>query len=234
MTKKIFIIIVAILLLALTAIIITFKANLKQPSTSNTTQINTENNKAGISLPYTIAQGCRITRCFAYSGPYVEDGSDTPCENIFALLIENRSGRDIQLLSLKLKTRDRTYSFRLTTLLNNHAITVLEAEALEFSESDITEVYIDKIIYFSEKPSLCLDILRATPQDGFLNIKNISDKDIANAYFYYKNPYQDGSWLGGITYRAAINQAIKSNELRQIPAAHFRNESKILFVTYGE
>lgn len=234
MKKKNLIIIVAVIMVLIILVALLFANKSSTPKETDTTESYTEQEtRTGIALPYYMQNSCKITRIFPYTGPFVEDGSDSHCENAFAVIIENTTDKDIQLVSFTLTTATDTYTFKVTTLLQNHSVTVIEQEGKSFTNEDIIEVNITEEVLFTEKPSDCRDILEVTPLQSLINVKNLTDKDITNAYFYYKNMSEDGSWLGGITYRVSMNDLLKSGELRQLAAGHFGENSRILFVTYA-
>lgn len=185
------------------------------------------------SLPYTLPNGCEIAEIKTYSGPFVEDGSDTEKKNMLALVVKNTTGKDFQYMTFKLTCGNKEYTFKLTTLFDNSAVTVLESTGAAYTKEKIDLVELTQSVEFSSSPTVHPKELEITVMDGLMNIKNISGKDISgNIYVYYKRT--DGEdWFGGITYRASANGGLKNGEIRQIPAKHFKKDTcKVVFADY--
>ena len=134
------------------------------------------------------------------------------------------------------ETDKEKLEFRLTTLFAGSQMTVFEKNGRRFAgDMKIKAVRLAQSIEFPSSPTVYPDIFEITAHDGVLNIKNISGSDIASDIFvYYKNIDENSDWYGGITYRTVAGGGLKKDELRQLPASHFKKESsKVVFVTYA-
>lgn len=188
-----------------------------------------------LSLPYTLSNGCEIAQIKSYSGPFVEDGSDEEKENVMAVVIKNTTGKHIQYMTFRLISGENEYLFKVTTLFDNSAVTVLESSGAAYTEDKIDRVELTQSVVFSSAPTVHPQELEITVMDGLMNVKNISGEDIeGNTYVYYK--LTDGDdWFGGITYRASVNGGLKNGEIRQIPANHFKKDTcKVVFTEYEQ
>ncbi len=230
MKKKIFIAVIAALAVVCAALI-GVKLMKSGENTVTDSKVTTEVRQ--LKIPYTLSNGCEIADIKAYSGPFVEDGSDSEKTNVFALVIKNTTGKHFQYMTVNMKIGEKDYNFKLTTLFDNSAVTVLESTGAPYTDEKIDTVTLVQSIEFPSEPTVHPNELEITVMDGLMNVKNISGKDISSdIYVYYK--LTDGDdWLGGITYRASTGGGLKNGELRQIPAKHFKKDScKVVFTEY--
>lgn len=233
MKKKIIIAAVAVLVVIAAAIIgIKFAENDKETETAVTEETTVVSQ---LKLPYKLSNGCEIAQIKSYNGPFVEDGSDVEKTDVFALVIKNTTGKHFQYMTVNIKIGEKDYNFKLTTLFDNSAVTVLESTGAAYNDQKIDTVTLTQSVEFSSDPTVHPKELEITVMDGLMNVKNISGKDItSDIYVYYK--LTDGDdWFGGITYRASVSGGLKNGELRQIPANHFKKEScKVVFTEYEQ
>lgn len=232
MKKKVWITVVAVL--AVLAVVLVGTKLIKGEKSGNT-DVQAETTVNQLNLPYTLGNGCEIAEIKPYSGPFVEDGSDSEKQNVYALVIKNTTGKNFQYMNLKLTIAGRDYIFKVTTLFDNSAVTVLESTGAQYTQTKADTVELTQSIEFPSSPTVHPKELEITVMDGLMNVKNISGKDIdGNIYVYYKQTDGD-DWFGGITYRASANGGLKSGEIRQIPANHFKKDScKVVFTEYDK
>ena len=81
-------------------------------------------------FPYEVAEGVYVMSAEAYSGAFVEDGSDREVENIWQIKIENTTGRDIQFLRVRANLGGEEAVFDVSTLIAGSSAMVLETNAL--------------------------------------------------------------------------------------------------------
>lgn len=175
----------------------------------------------------------RFSKMFSYSGMYVEDGTDEPETGIAAIRIKNNTGEPCRYAEIKVMTDDGDFEFVFTTLMNGESVTVLEKNKRKYNEkAKVNSISIEKKSGFEEIPDLFENIFELTVNDKVINIKNVSDEDIAGTvYVYYKNIDENGL-LGGITYRVAFD-SLKAGELKQASSKHLSKENSIMeFITY--
>ena len=178
------------------------------------------------------AEGLHITEVFSYTGAYVEDGSNDPCENICAVRLENRSETHYRYLRFVLTTSEDSYYFTATTLFAGAGMTVLCEGKKAFAGGDILSVEYLAVTPFDEPPTVHTDTLRITYTDGFINVKNLTDETLSDVYVYYKDTDEAG-YLGGITYRVSFGE-IAPGETAQSGAANMRRETgRVVFATYA-
>ena len=186
-----------------------------------------EDNNILVDLGYNLA----ITSMGAYSGQYYENGSNETVEDILAIKVTNNGETTVQYCEIFLSGGNEKASFSLSTLKPNESVIVLESTKKRHDTGIYNNGYAYNVAFFKEEPSLLKDTFKIEELNGFLNVKNISDKDItSDVYVYYKN-YIDNTYYGGITYRAKVEGGIKAGELKQIVAGHYSPQySKIMFI----
>ena len=178
-----------------------------------------------------LAEGVFVAELIPYTGPFVEDGSNDPCENIAAVRINNESQSSYSFIRFTVLTEEDLYSFTASSVLAGTSTVVLNTDRKPFASPDMVSCEAINVAEYSTAPSVFPDLFRITYLDHIINIKNLSDIPYRNIYVYYKNTDGDG-FLGGITYRTHIDlleggQTVQNNveNLRQ-------NGSVIVFVTF--
>lgn len=138
----------------------------------------------------------------SYTGPYFEDMSMEPCENVFAAVIRNDSDKVISYSSFNIIYGDDDHvkcGFHTTNLKPHCTALVL---------SDDKTVTFDKVLYFQPNEPMevladSLTMLGGTVgvsySDGKLVVTNLTAEDLGTVYIRYKM-FGDGNvFLGGFT-----------------------------------
>ena len=189
------------------------------------------------SVSINVGSGLRIVDIGAYTGMYMEDGSDETVSGILMCIVTNEGDRAVEYAQLQLHDGERDIPFTLTALLPGRSVVLLAQDKTAYDkDAAYTATVAESVAFFANEPSLQADRLQIQGLDGGMNITNISDKDITgDVVVYYKNVAADGLLYGGITYRTRISGGIKAGELKQGMTEHFRiNGSEVLFVTVAE
>lgn len=182
-----------------------------------------------------LGESLQIVNIGAYTGAYVEDGSDEVVSGVLMLVVKNNGQQAIQYAEISLPTENGDAKFTLSTLPAGESVVLLEQNRMEYTgKEDVTQAAASNVAEFSEPMSLQEDKLQLQVLDGALNVVNISGRDIeGDVVIYYKNAASD-LYYGGITYRVRLEGGIKAEEIKQIMASHFSDTgSKIMFVTIG-
>lgn len=181
-----------------------------------------------------LGHGLYLLSVDPYSGPYVEDGSDEPVENVMAITVENQGDEPIQLSTVTLTAADGAeYSFTLTALPAGARVTVLEENRAAYKDGlEISGAVLSNVAGFNEPLSLHEELLSITASNQTLTIKNVSGQAFPGGRVCYKNVSNDG-YLGGITYTVTI-PAMAADEEVTLYAGHYTTGgSELLFVTYA-
>lgn len=171
----------------------------------------------------------------AYTGAFVEDGSNDIVSNVLMLVVDNSGEEAVQYAEITLPTENGDAKFTLSTLPAGEAVVLLEQNRMTYTgDEDATLATSDNVAFFSEPLSLHEEKLKLQILDGAINVTNISGEDISgDIVIYYKNAAAD-IYYGGITYRVRIEGGMKADEIKQIMASHFSDSgSKVMFVTVG-
>lgn len=179
--------------------------------------------------------GLQIVESGSYTGPYWEDGSDEQVDGVRTIVLHNDSGKDLQYAKLTLVYPDgQTAQFALTNLPDGEKAVVLESSRMAACEELPVAATAENVVLLDEM-LLHEDIFSVTGADGVLTVKNTSAEDIGgDVYIYYKN-VGEGTYHGGITYRAKITGGIDAGEQYQVSTQHYDTEtSQILMITYGD
>lgn len=183
-----------------------------------------------IKLPYTISDAdVKIEKITSYSGKFVEDGSDKNVSNIISLVVKNISKKDIQYCSIEMLIGDnKKVIFNITNLPSGKTATVLEStgkvsykSGSKYNVTNCTYAVVEQLPMNSNK-------VKVSTSGSSITIKNTSNKDLGTVYVYYKN-MKNGSYLGGITYRAKFENVDKGKKLTA-QTSHFSKSSKVVMV----
>lgn len=160
----------------------------------------------------------------AYSGSFIEDGSDEATKNVTAMLITNNSDQMLQVALIDFQVNsNETASFKVTNLPAGTSTLVLESNKREFSDKD-TYTYGNAATGYMDQPTLEEDKVELKTENGKITLKNKTDKKLKRVYVYYKYMQIGGAYLGGITYRTPFENVGAGKEAEAV-AAHFNPDS---------
>lgn len=160
----------------------------------------------------------------AYSGSFIEDGSDEAIKNVTAMLITNNSDQMLQVALIDFQVNsNETASFKVTNLPAGTSTLVLESNKREFSDKD-TYTYGNAATGYMDQPTLEEDKVELKTENGKITLKNKTDKELKRVYVYYKYVQIGGAYFGGITYRTPFENVGAGKEAEAV-AAHFNPDS---------
>lgn len=160
----------------------------------------------------------------AYSGSFIEDGSDEATKNVTAMLITNNSDQMLQVALIDFQVNsNETASFKVTNLPAGTSTLVLESNKREFSDDD-TYTYGNAATGYMDQPTLEEDKVELKTENGKITLKNKTDKELKRVYVYYKYVQIGGAYFGGITYRTPFENVGAGKEAEAV-AAHFNPDS---------
>lgn len=160
----------------------------------------------------------------AYSGSFIEDGSDEATKNVTAMLITNNSDQMLQVALIDFQVNsNETASFKVTNLPAGTSTLVLESNKREFSDND-TYTYGNAATGYMDQPTLEEDKVELKTENGKITLKNKTDKELKTVYVYYKYMQIGGAYFGGITYRTPFENVGAGKEAEAV-AAHFNSDS---------
>lgn len=186
-------------------------------------------------IPIKTTAGITILSAQSYAGKYIEDGSDEIVSNVMSLFVKNTGEKEIQLADFKVIDEDgNSYDFRLTTLLPDQEMIVLERNRKKYSEEvTLVSTEITNLAVFSESPSLQEDILVINGKQNLITVTNISKENIQAVRVCYKNIFDD-IYMGGITYTVSIPELAPGQSV-DLPTRHYTEDaSEVVFVNYAK
>ena len=181
--------------------------------------------------PIDLGQGLIIDYVGAYTGIYMEDGSNETVTGLMMVILKNTSEKDLQLARFTLEYADFTAEFEVTNLSAGASVVTLERNRRD-AAGEPKSAKLSTVVFFQEKMALLEDKLELSGSAGTISVKNISGEDISgNIWVYYKYSATD-IFYGGITFRAKITDGLKAGESTKIPAGHYNpNSVQIVCVT---
>lgn len=183
----------------------------------------------------TLEGGLELVSVGRYTGPYFEDGSDEQVSDVYAVILRNDSGEWVDFAAVTMTCGAHSASFELSSLPADAAVLVLEADRLQWQESD-----------FCQNPHAVLtddpgeyrfdfdDDFKLYPADGVLNLQNISDRTFENDILVCYKSFDYGLFLGGVTYRARFG-GLAPEQIGQSMQPHYSDaRSLILYLRYDD
>lgn len=221
-----------------------YTARLPEPTTEPTTAPTTAPTTEPTTVPTTdpnedvlfnLVHGLQITDIGSYSGPFLENGSDQPVEDVLMIQLCNTGSEDLQVATILLTGPSGTAVFEATTIPAGASVILLEKNAMTYTGEDFSVATAENVVFFAENLSIQSDKIKLQGLDGALNVTNISGAPISGTIeIYYKN-FIDGQLYGGITYVASVTGGLADGEVRQVMTGHFSVEqSAIMFIRIVE
>lgn len=165
-----------------------------------------------------------------FSGGFVEDGTDETVTDVAAILVENNTGKYIELATVTYQVGERTAEFRITGLPSGERCWVLEKSRMHIAPSDEL-IFEDCQVSYNKNPITQPPDLAVEREGKTLTLTNTTDKILKNVCVYYKNRMEDGTFMGGITY-AIHYEDMAPGATIQHSTVHFSEESEIVRFSY--
>ena len=174
--------------------------------------------------------GLRFTSFGRYSGAFFEDGSDTTVENVAIVLVVNTTERFLELATFSFEIDGASATFTVTNLPPQRGAWVLEKNALTVQGGA-------SFVLKSGSTTFCtpeeVSAVTAQALDGTVMVENHSESESFSGYIYYKTVYEDGNYLGGVTYRSLIED-LPAQSRTEITAAHCDETAEIVRIVTTE
>lgn len=169
-----------------------------------------------------------------YSGIFVEDGSNDAVVDVASALVRNNSDEMLLAATFTFRVNDsETAEFVVSNLPAGTTALVQEKNRRTFSQSDVY-VLEDDAYGMAENEQLQTDKFKVTGSDGMLTLENLTQQSYQKVYVYYKYVQQGGAFLGGVTFRTALEE-IGPGETAAVEAGHFSEGiSQVVMVEIAE
>lgn len=174
--------------------------------------------------------GLRFVSFGRYSGAFFEDGSDTAVENVAIVLVVNTTEHFLELATFSFEIDGASATFTVTNLPPQRGAWVLEKNALTVQGGA-------SFVLKSGSTTFCtpeeVSTVTAQALDGTVMVENHSESESFSGYIYYKTVYEDGNYLGGVTYRSLIED-LPAQSRTEITAAHCDETAEIVRIVTTE
>ena len=200
----------------------------KKTPAEETTAADPASNAPEYSI--TDGNGLDFTPVFAYSGAYVEDGSNEELSNVAAIRVKNSSDRLIRYLELAAETDGGELHFTCTTLLPGRTALLQETSRAPFTGGETKTVRSVGETDFEEALTLYPDTFQLAVKGNVLTLKNVSAAPVAGEVFvYYKRADTEG-YVGGITYRVRFADLAPGASVSRSSSNLSEKDCDILFI----
>lgn len=187
-----------------------------------------------VDLPYAIGDtGLVVKKIGSYSGIYVEDGTNDEVKNVLTITVENTSDKTVEYSDFSFEiSNGKTAEFKATLLPPGEKAILFEQKRLKYKKSHEYK-FVDEITAYMDNEKLTLmedKVSIVAANENTLTVTNLTDKDIDVLRIFYKYQYEDGTFVGGITFTSKLEN-IEANATITVSPAHFEAEGcKILRV----
>lgn len=193
------------------------------------------NDVQGMSLPYTIAgSNLEIQGFVAYSGNYIEDGSDGDIADVTTIILKNKGDVGIEYANVSINRNDIVLQFEASAIPSGATVVVQEKNKAPYQAG----IYDNCTVDVAEKESFEMSEKKVKVEESgnqSLTITNLTDEMIPAVRVFYKFYMEDEDvYVGGITYNAKLTN-LGAGETQTITPAHYaKGASKIVMVrTYS-
>lgn len=169
-----------------------------------------------------------------YSGQFIENGTDEYVSDIFAILLSNGSGTDIEYATLSFTASDgRPLTFTLSNLPKDGSIIVLEANKTPYSPIQSLSLDSQQIVNMPTMSTMS-DSLYISSSDNKIALSNTTTENLDNICVYYKYLYDSKTLLGGITYQCRIGSIATGSGVSASPSHYLSDSSRIMQIIQTE
>lgn len=179
------------------------------------------------------SDGLEVCRIGTFTGTFVEQGTDTECKNVPAIVVQNFSNRMVEKAVLVRGSQ----TFIVTMLPPGGICLVQEQSGQTEQRSDAIAnlVFRERVQFFKEKTEGS-NRVRVASDKNLITIENISGEDIPGSVNVWYKTKENGLYFGGVSYKAAVDDGIlKADSTATVQTAHFDPEhSELLLVTFSE
>lgn len=173
-------------------------------------------------LPGKIADtGIEVESIGPYDGAFVEDGSDEEVTGVTAILVKNNTGKNIQYAELKFNVPDKGEAvFTFSSIPSDASVMVFEQNRMQYDDSDVYTLTDQTVAYIEEMSKMEDEIGILVQDNNSLTVTNLTGQDKKNVRIFYKYRYEDGVYIGGITFTAKLEE-IKAGKSITCSPSHF-------------
>lgn len=200
-------------------------ASTTKPSTKPSTLPSTLPPQPPVTNPSSGGGKLHFTQYGRFSGKYIEDGKDKWVQGVAALYVTNVSDEYLEYAVINCDVNGKQAVFVVTGLKPGTSAWVLEKNQLVIEEADINDVTMthlsDQTTFQDDNSDASSDVI-VKLESGYLTAYNNTGKDIKSVYVYYKQQFsvngdfQNGVFLGGITYRVLLGDIANGQTAKAI------------------
>lgn len=177
--------------------------------------------------------GLEVCRIGTYTGTFVEQGTDTDCNDIPAIVVQNTSDRMIEKAVLV----QGSQTFVVTYLPPDGICLVQEQTGQQAKFEDcLYNLVFRESVQFAEDDGTAQNRVRIESGKNRITIENISGEDIPGSVNVWYKTKENGLYFGGVSYKAAVDDGVlKAESTATVQTAHFDpDSSELLLVTFSE
>lgn len=176
--------------------------------------------------------GLEVCRIGTYTGTFVEQGTDTECKDIPAIVVQNTSDRMVEKAVLV----QGNQTFVITYLPPDGICLVQEQSGKAANTPDLYNLVFREPVQFVEDGATEQNRVRVETDENRILIRNISGEDIPGSVNVWYKTKQNGLYIGGVSYKAAVDDGVlKASSTATVQTSHYDpTYSELLLVTFSE
>ena len=172
----------------------------------------------------------KILSALCYEGVFLEDGGDTPVNEVLCILVENTGDSHIRSARIILGGEERMYSFQARDLPPGSRTILLETGGAPWVSKG-TFRYACGSAETVQEDLLTAGQLEITPVDmGSVAVTNCSEQTLTDLELTYKNYLEDADiYQGGIAYRCTVDTLHPGQSITLYPSHYAAGYSRFVY-----
>lgn len=185
----------------------------------------------GLTFPCQVpGYGLVIEKMAAYSGIFVEDGTNANTDNVAMLLVHNNGDYPVEYTQICVTFGEQTLQFDISALPVGDRVVVQEKSGQAMPEGVATAA--NALVVQRADMSMSENMVKVTDNgNNTLTIENVSDTAIATVRVFYKHYMPDqGIFVGGIAFTVRVTRLNPGTKITIQPSHYTSQTSRVVMV----
>ena len=203
----------------------------EEKNTTKSAEEKSSSEKNELSFPCTVpGTSLTIQKIGAYSGIFLEDGSDQEIDHVTTIVLTNTGHTNVEYASITLEREGETLEFEASDIPNGASVTVQEKNQTIYQEGAYSAC--EGIAAEIEDFEMSEDMVSVEETEkGALKVTNLTSETIPCVRIFYKfYMEEENAYIGGITYTAKLTELTAGSSETITPSHYSAGYSRIIMV----
>lgn len=192
-----------------------------------------DDGEEGLQFPCEIpGYDLQIEKLAAYTGLFVEDGTNAEVDSVAMLLLHNKSDKAVEYTEITVKYQNETLAFHVTALPAGARMVVQEKDCKKLPDSVPLEA--QALIVQRAEMDIAEGISVTENEDNSLTVKNLTGEEIPAVRVFYKYYMEEEElYVGGIAFTVRI-AGLGANSSVVVSPSHYVSKTSrvVMALTY--